>query len=227
MSGPETAEDEPSAAEPEAEPADRAGSAELTEPAADEPESETGDEGEPVVAEIESEPDAARGEPEAGEQAAADESVPEAAEPISVEAERDAYLADLQRVTAEFANFRRQTIRRNTELVAQAAARLAEALLPVLDACEAAERQGVEGMEPVRSQLVGVLAAEGLEVLDGTDEPFDPTRHEAVMTAEPDEDLSAGPAEPVVVEILRTGYAWKGRVLRPAMVKVTGGGAGG
>lgn len=227
MSGPETAEDEPSAAEPEAEPADQAGSAGLTEPAADEPESETGDEGEPAVAEIESEPDAARGQPAAGEPAAAAaELVPEAAEPVSVEAERDAYLADLQRVTAEFANFRRQTIRRNTELVAQAAARLAEALLPVLDACEAAERQGVEGMEPVRSQLVGVLAAEGLEVLDGTDEPFDPTRHEAVMTAEPDDDPSAGPAEPVVVEILRTGYAWKGRVLRPAMVKVTGGAGG-
>ena len=227
MSGPETAESEPSAAEPEAEPADQAGSAELTEPAADEPESEAGDEGEPVVAEIESEPDAARGEPEAGEPADADEPAPEAAEQVSVEAERDAYLADLQRVTAEFANFRRQTIRRNTEFVAQAAARLAEALLPVLDACEAAERQGVDGMEPVRSQLVGVLAAEGLEVLDGTDEPFDPTRHEAVMTAEPDDDPSAGPAEPAVVEILRTGYAWKGRVLRPAMVKVTGGGAGG
>jgi len=226
VSGPETAEDELSAAEPEAEPANQAGSAGLTEPVADEPESETGDEGEPAAAEIESEPDAARGQPEAGEPVAADEPAPEAAEPVSVEAERDAYLADLQRVTAEFANFRRQTIRRNTELVAQAAARLAEALLPVLDACEAAERQGVEGMEPVRSQLVGVLAAEGLEVLDGTDEPFDPTRHEAVMTAEPDDDPSAGPAEPVVVEILRTGYAWKGRVLRPAMVKVTGGGAG-
>lgn len=222
MSGPETAEDEPSAAEPEAEPADQAGSAGLTEPAADEPESETGDEGEPADAEVEPEPEAG----ESGEPTDASEPAPEAAEPVSVEAERDAYLADLQRVTAEFANFRRQTIRRNTELVAQAAARLAEALLPVLDACEAAERQGVEGMEPVRSQLVGVLAAEGLEVLDGTDEPFDPTRHEAVMTAEPDDDPSAGPTEPVVVEILRTGYAWKGRVLRPAMVKVTGGAGG-
>lgn len=217
----ETAAAEPSAAEPER--ANQADSAGLAEPAADEPTPESGESGEPVAAD---EPVSEAGEP--GEPVADDESEPEAVEPVSVEAERDAYLADLQRVTAEFANFRRQTIRRNTELVAQAAARLAEALLPVLDACEAAERQGVEGMEPVRSQLVGVLAAEGLEVLDGTDEPFDPTRHEAVMTAEPDEDSSAdGPAEPVVVEILRTGYAWKGRVLRPAMVKVTGGGAGG
>ena len=111
--------------------------------------------------------------------------------------------------------------------MAQAAARLAEALLPVLDACEAAVRQGVEGMEPVRSQLVGVLAGQGLEVIDGVDEPFDPTRHEAVMAAGPDDDSSAEPAGPAVVEILRTGYAWKGRVLRPAMVKVAGSGAGG
>ena len=220
MSEPETAAAE--TAEPEQ--ADQAGSDGPTDPVAAEPEPDAAGAGEPVVAEAE--PVSEAGEP--GEPVADDESEPEAVEPVSVEAERDAYLADLQRVTAEFANFRRQTIRRNTELVAQAAARLAEALLPVLDACEAAERQGVEGMEPVRSQLVGVLAAEGLEVLDGTDEPFDPTCHEAVMTAEPDEDSSAdGPAEPVVVEILRTGYAWKGRVLRPAMVKVTGGGAGG
>lgn len=226
MSEPETAVAE--TAEPEQ--ADQAGSAGPTDPAADEPEPDAAGAGEPVAAEAEPVSEASgSGEPVAADEPVADdELVSEAVEPVSAEAERDAYLADLQRVQAEFANFRRQTIRRNTELVAQAAARLAEALLPVLDACEAAERQGVEGMEPVRSQLVGVLAAEGLEVLDGTDEPFDPTRHEAVMTAEPDEDSSAdGPAEPVVVEILRTGYAWKGRVLRPAMVKVTGGGAGG
>ncbi len=176
------------------------------------------------IAEIEAEPEP---EPEPGSEAG--QSVEEVAAEVEVEsesAERDAYLADLQRVTAEFANFRRQTIRRNTELVAQAAARLAEALLPVLDACEAAERQGVEGMAPVRSQLVGVLAGEGLEVIDGTDEPFDPTCHEAVMAAGPGGDQSDEPAEPVVVEILRTGYAWKGRVLRPAMVKVTGGSGG-
>lgn len=179
----------------------------------DEPAPEAVESRESAAAEAEAEPDAA---------AASDSD-----EPVSVEAERDAYLADLQRVTAEFANFRRQTIRRNTELVAQAAARLAEALLPVLDACEAAVRQGVEGMEPVRSQLVGVLAGQGLEVIDGTDESFDPNRHEAVMTADPDEDSPADPAEPAVVEILRTGYAWKGRVLRPAMVKVAGPGAGG
>ena len=134
-------------------------------------------------------------------------------------AERDAYFDDLQRITAEFTNFRRQTIKRNTGLVAQAASRLAKALLPVLDACEAAVSQGVEGIEAVQAQMLGVLFAEGLTVLGSVDEPFDPGFHEAVMSEDASDD---GEAAPVVAEVLRTGYAWNGRVLRPAMVKVRG-----
>ena len=137
----------------------------------------------------------------------------------AVVAERDAYLEDLQRVTAEFTNFRRQTMRRNTELVAQAASRLARELLVVLDACEAAVAQGVEGIEALQSQLLGVLSAEGLSVLGTVDEPFDPGFHEAVMSEESGDD---GQDAPIVSGVLRTGYAWNGRVLRPAMVKVRG-----
>ena len=136
----------------------------------------------------------------------------------AVVAQRDAYLEDLQRVTAEFANFKRQTIKRNTDLVAQAASRLAKELLVVLDACEAAVGQGVEGIEALQSQLLGVLSAEGLAVLGAVDEPFDPGFHEAVMSEESGDDSQDSPI--VVAEVLRTGYAWKGRVLRPAMVKV-------
>ncbi len=135
----------------------------------------------------------------------------------TVIAERDAYLEDLQRVTAEFTNFRRQTMRRNTELVAQAASRLAKELLVVLDACEAAVSQGVEGIDAVQAQLLGVLTGEGLAVLGTVDEPFDPGFHEAVMSEESGTD---GQSAPVVADVLRTGYAWNGRVLRPAMVKV-------
>ena len=137
----------------------------------------------------------------------------------AVIAERDAYLEDSQRVTAEFTNFRRQTIKRNTELVAQAASRLAKELLVVLDACEAAVSQSVEGIEALQSQLLGVLSTEGLVVLGTVDEPFDPGFHEAVMSEGSGDD---GQAAPVVAEVLRTGYAWNGRVLRPAMVKVRG-----
>ena len=132
-------------------------------------------------------------------------------------AERDAHLADLQRVSAEFANFRRQAAKRHTETLEQAASRLVSALLPVLDACEAATSQGVEGMGAVRSQLLGVLSNEGLSVLGTAGEPFDPSCHEAVMA----EESSGTDSEvPVVAEVLRTGYALKGRVLRAAMVKV-------
>ena len=167
------------------------------------------------------EPEAAAAEPESDESGESGPEAPEEApvDPAAAVAERDAYLADLQRVTAEFTNFRRQTVKRNTELVAQAAARLARQLLPVLDACEAAVSQGVEGIEAVQSQLLGVLTGEGLAVLGTVDEPFDPGLHEAVMSEDADED---GPDAPVVAEVLRTGYAWNGRVLRPAMVKVRG-----
>ena len=149
---------------------------------------------------------------------AEDEAVPDAEPDLAaVAAERDAYLEDLQRVTAEFTNFRRQTVKRNTELVAQAASRLARELLVVLDACEAAVGQGVEGIEALQSQLLGVLSAEGLSVLGTVDEPFDPGFHEAVMSEQSGDD---GARAPVVAEVLRTGYAWNGKVLRPAMVKV-------
>jgi molecular chaperone GrpE len=155
-------------------------------------------------------------EPEPVEGQTAGDTEPDLA---AVVAERDAYLEDLQRVTAEFTNFRRQTMKRNTELVAQAASRLARELLVVLDACEAAVSQGVEGIEALQSQLLGVLSAEGLTVLGTVEEPFDPGFHEAVMSEVSDDD---GSEAPVVAEVLRTGYAWNGRVLRPAMVKVRG-----
>ena len=176
------------------------------------PESEPADEPEPesATADLGSE-DSAAG---AGEAIGAEGEPPDLA---TVIAERDAYLEDLQRVTAEFTNFRRQTMRRNTELVAQAASRLAKELLVVLDACEAAVSQGVEGIDAVQAQLLGVLTGEGLAVLGTVDEPFDPGFHEAVMSEESGAD---GQSSPVVADVLRTGYAWNGRVLRPAMVKV-------
>lgn len=136
----------------------------------------------------------------------------------AVTEERDQHLDHLQRVSAEFANFRKQTGKRNAELAAQAGARLAEALLPVLDACDAAAQQGVEGVAQISGQLMGVLERQGLEVIAEEAEGFDPNRHEAAIS-EPGDDSQT---EPIVAEILRTGYAWNGRVLRAAMVKVKG-----
>ena len=136
----------------------------------------------------------------------------------AVTAERDQHLADLQRVSAEFQNFRKQTEKRNSDFAAQAGSRVAEALLPVLDACDAAAQQGVEGVEPIAGQLRGELERTGLQVIAEVDAPFDPNLHEAAMS-EPGDDGQDGP---IVAQVLRTGYAWNGRVLRAAMVKVKG-----
>lgn len=136
----------------------------------------------------------------------------------AVTAERDQHLADLQRVSAEFQNFRKQTEKRNSEFAAQAGSRVADALLPVLDACDAAAQQGVEGVEPIAGQLRGELERAGLQVIAEVDAPFDPNLHEAAMS-EPGDDGQDGP---IVAQVLRTGYAWNGRVLRAAMVKVKG-----
>jgi len=135
-----------------------------------------------------------------------------------LEAERDSYLGDLQRVSAEFANFRKQAEKRSIEVAAVARGALAERLLPVLDACDLAIGHGDDGVVPIRSSLVNALEPAGLEVLDPVGQAFDPTRHEAVLH----EPAEAGDDGLVVVEVLRRGYAWSGRVLRPAMVKVRG-----
>ncbi|MGI9621572.1 MAG: nucleotide exchange factor GrpE, partial [Acidimicrobiales bacterium] len=134
----------------------------------------------------------------------------------TVTAERDSHLADLQRLSAEFSNFRRQATKRQTDTVEHAAGGLAAKLLPVLDACDAALQQGATDVEPIRLALLDTLRKEGLEVLTDSGEAFDPERHEAVMH-EPGDD-----AEPTVAEVVRTGYVWNGRVLRPAMVRVRG-----
>lgn len=130
--------------------------------------------------------------------------------------ERDEYRETLLRVKAEFDNHRKRVAREQIELRERANENLAEKLLVVLDACEAAIAHGSEDVEPIAKMLAEVLEREGLVRLAPTDEPFDPNRHDAVMHEEGDG------GEPIVVETLRTGYQWKSRVLRPAMVKVKG-----
>ena len=128
--------------------------------------------------------------------------------------ERDGYLDDTRRVAAEFANFRRQNDKRQIEVIEQAGASLAERLLPVLDACDGALSHGAVDVEPIYNMLIATLEKSGLSVLRPLGEPFDPNRHEAVIHEEGDGD------GPHVAEVLRTGYVWNGRVLRPALVKV-------
>jgi molecular chaperone GrpE len=134
-----------------------------------------------------------------------------------VVAKRDEYLDTARRLQAEFENYKRRVEAQRAEQTARAAEQLVVELLPVLDACEAAIAHGAADVEPVRATLVGTLTKLGLAVIDEKDVPFDPNVHEAVIS-EPGGETEG----PVVAEVMRTGFAWNGRVVRPAMVKVRG-----
>ena len=140
-------------------------------------------------------------------------------------AERDEYLAHLQRTQAEFDNYRKRMLRDQTAHLERATGGLIEQLLPVLDAFELAlnsagpapSDSGVDrlrkGVELVYAELLGALEKAGLERIEALGKPFDPEEHEAVMHVEEE-------GEPGVRDVVRSGYRFKGRVLRPAMVKV-------
>ncbi|NBP53740.1 MAG: nucleotide exchange factor GrpE [Actinobacteria bacterium] len=104
-------------------------------------------------------------------------------------AQRDEYKDIALRLQADFENYRKRAAAQTADEIDRSTGKIAEALLPVLDACEAAFSHGVDGVEPIWSALIGALQKQGLEALD----------------------LQG-----------RTGYRWKGRVLRAAMVKVRG-----
>ncbi len=128
-------------------------------------------------------------------------------------AEREEYKAIAQRVQADFDNYRKRAAAQSLAEADRAAGRLAEALLPVLDAAEAAFVRHPEEVGPLLNQMLIELKKHGLETLDLADQPFDPEVAEAVAH-EPGDS-----GEPVVSEVLRSGYTWKGKVLRPAMVR--------
>ena len=140
----------------------------------------------------------------------------------AVTAERDEYLDLVQRVQADFENYRKRSVREQERLVAHAHERLVRELLPVLDdlerALEAAERheeaQLVEGVKLVERSLRASLAKEGLAEID-TDGPFDPHVHEALLT-QPSEAGASGS----ILEVVQRGYRFGDRVVRPARVIV-------
>jgi molecular chaperone GrpE len=133
-------------------------------------------------------------------------------------AERDEYLDLVRRVQADFENYKRRVEAQRAEQIERAAESLVAELLPVLDACEAAAGHGSEEVLPIQHMLVNTLAKLGLEPLGDSGGAFDPHFHDAVLSEPGDDDNEA----PIVSEVLRTGYSWKQRVLRPAMVKVKG-----
>jgi molecular chaperone GrpE len=139
-------------------------------------------------------------------------------------AEAESYLDDLRRLQADFDNYRKRTLREQTARAASASQALVARLLPVLDnfelAVSSAERSRdfdrmLKGVEMVFGELREVLEAEGLVRIEAEGKPFDPERHEAVIAVE-EQDTEPG----MVVDIVRAGYELRGKVLRPAMVKV-------
>jgi molecular chaperone GrpE len=137
---------------------------------------------------------------------------------VALQRERDDYLDTLRRLQADFDNFRKRTLKQQTDILERAAQGLVEKLLPVLDAAGlAANHGGGDVVAPVVGLLLDTLHREGLETIaPGDGAPFDPTMHEAVAH----EPGDGGVQE--VVNLLRAGYRWKGTLLRPAMVTVRG-----
>ena len=140
-------------------------------------------------------------------------------------AESAAHLEDLQRLKAEFENYRKRVLKEQTELVERASVSLVSRLLTVLDNFDLAVLSAEEtkdfekmlkGLELVYGELKEVLRQEGLEPIEAKGRRFDPNLHEAALEVGGDEN-----GDLVVAEVLRPGYSFKGRILRPAMVKVT------
>jgi molecular chaperone GrpE len=142
----------------------------------------------------------------------------------TLQRERVELLDTTRRLQADFENYRKRVVREQTALVQRSTEGLIEQLLPVLDSFELAVRnlEGSDvdekvrkGIELVFAELTGVMERTGLERIEAKGAPFDPNEHEAVLH---DDD---GDGEPRVDDVLRSGWKLKGRVLRPAMVKVS------
>jgi molecular chaperone GrpE len=133
--------------------------------------------------------------------------------------ERDEYLDALQRLKAEFDNYRKRVARDQQELAARAHERLVQELVPVLDDLERAiahEGDIEEGVKLVHRALSDALAKEGLTEI-ATDGKFDPHTQEALLAQPSEAD------EGTVIQVLQKGYTLGDRVLRPARVIISSG----
>lgn len=130
------------------------------------------------------------------------------------------------RAQADFDNFRKRTLKEKEELAQYASLKLVNQLLPVVDNFQRAMQSSGEGGEPgtfakgvdmIYRQFAQVLENEGLKAMEPVGQPFDPELHQAIMQVESDQY-----EEGIVVEVVQPGYWLKDKVIRPAMVKVSG-----
>src|SRR5207244_6043770 len=133
------------------------------------------------------------------------------------------YRDHLQRLTAEFDNYRKRVLKEQTRAVEMASEPLIRRLLEVLDefdlALMSAEKKPdfdkfLHGVELVYAKLQDILRSEGLQRINAEGKPFDPAMHEALMQS------GESDGDPVVGDVYRQGYTMRGRVIRPAGVKV-------
>jgi molecular chaperone GrpE len=143
-------------------------------------------------------------------------------------AERDQLAAEkadlkdrLLRALADFDNFRRRADRDRSEYVQFAAMEMVRDLIPILDdfrravKVETADREYAKGIELIDQRLFETLKKAGLEPIESAGKPFDPNLHQAVDRVQ-SEELP----DQTVLEEYQSGYNFKGKLLRPAMVKV-------
>ncbi|WDZ86126.1 nucleotide exchange factor GrpE [Micromonospora cathayae] len=142
---------------------------------------------------------------------------PLGAELAALRSELEERTRDLQRVTAEYANYRKRVERDRALVGEQATGAVLTALLPILDDLDRAREHGdlVGPFGSVAEQLTTALGKFGLTAFGEQGDPFDPTRHEAVA-----HQTSAEVSEPTCVQVMRRGYQLGERLLRPAMVAV-------
>ena len=158
----------------------------------------------------------------AGEQMSEHEATADGGQPTVVDDDLSRQLAerteDLQRVTAEYANYRRRVDRDRQLVVDQAAERFATQLFPIVDDIERARDHGdlTGAFKVVADRVLGLLDGLGVEAFGKAGDPFDPALHEAVM-----HDTSADLQVPTATTVLRQGFRRGDRVLRTAMVAVT------
>jgi molecular chaperone GrpE len=153
-------------------------------------------------------------EPAAPDEAAA----PETSQEAELKAQLDERTADLQRLQAEYANYRKRIDRDREVVVNSAKASVVQELLSVLDDIERAQQHGdlTGAFKAVADKLVATLDRVGLESFGHDGEPFDPSVHEAVQ-----HDTSPEVAGPTVTAVLRRGYRFGDRIVRAALVGVT------
>jgi molecular chaperone GrpE len=135
-----------------------------------------------------------------------------------LKAQLDERTADLQRLQADYANYRKRIDRDREAVVNSAKASVASELLSVLDDVDRAAQHGdlTGAFKAVADKLVATLERAGLEGFGHDGEPFDPSVHEAVQ-----HDTSPEVAGPTVTAVLRRGYRFGDRIVRAALVAVT------